>query len=385
MRPERLLHRGFDRLEIAYKAALAPADIDILEAALAEAKARFQPVLVELGPGKVPMHIAEAGLKGGYAFRGDTGPEGELWAFKRGLSRNEWNVRVAVKSLTLATLGLGGVRNRLAEMHERLGLGSPEESIGRVDYAIDYLMPAEFVLNPGHFVSHSKTTKREHACVQQQPAGLPLQQMISHWAGRVVQSITLGKMPGQQVIVYNKRHEVLQHQKPEWFQIWGVDGSDQDLPIWRVEMRAGKKYLKDWNVKTFSDLEDRVGEVLGHTLAAYRHVVPNELEKNISRWPNSKLWKQIARDLSDGLRENFDGSARGRIVTGRRERIHNQYRQLIFGALPGLLVSAGLSVEQAFSLKGDFLRKLAREADGWKGEQFRKKLMNAKKRMRFIR
>src|SRR5262245_55353282 len=82
MRPLKTLYRGFDRLEVAYQGALNPNDLEILEKARKEAERSHESFLAFIGPGQEALHIAETGLKGGYAFRGDTGPEGEVWFFK---------------------------------------------------------------------------------------------------------------------------------------------------------------------------------------------------------------------------------------------------------------------------------------------------------------
>ena len=57
MRPLRTLHKGFDGFDVAFQGALNPDDIDILERARKQAEIQHQPALVDLGPGKVAMHV----------------------------------------------------------------------------------------------------------------------------------------------------------------------------------------------------------------------------------------------------------------------------------------------------------------------------------------
>lgn len=104
--PLRLLHKGFDGLDAAFRGALQPADIDILEAARTQAETENRQVLVKIGPGEVPMHVAGSGAPGGYRYRCDTGFMGATLFFKRGQSRGDWNIRISVKSLPLAIFGI---------------------------------------------------------------------------------------------------------------------------------------------------------------------------------------------------------------------------------------------------------------------------------------
>jgi hypothetical protein len=61
MNPTKVLHKGFDGLDVAFRGALRPKDIEVLEAARKEAERRFEPQLVEIGPKKIAMHVADSG------------------------------------------------------------------------------------------------------------------------------------------------------------------------------------------------------------------------------------------------------------------------------------------------------------------------------------
>ena len=384
MRPLKTLHRGFDKLEMAIKGALLPDDLDILEAGRAEAEKSHHATLVEIGPGKVAMHVAESGMKGGYAFRCDTGPLGELWFFKRGLSRNDWNLRVSVKALALATLGLTAVHKYIGETLAALGVPDPQLSVGRVDYAMDYLMPLEFALNPAHFISHSRSSRAEHA-TSAALTGEPQDELLVHWAARAVKAVTIGKMPGQQVIVYDKRREIIAHGKHEWLQIWDVGEEELDgHAVYRLELRAGKKHLKDWNARNFSQLQAKLGDMFACMMKDIRHVVPSEFEKNPSRWAFSHLWRQATQDLTEGLAENFDGSLRGRIITGSRDQIYLQRKKQILDCVPGALMARWPTVAGGYAKRGDLLRELGKEMDRADKDELAKKLQKAKDRLHFM-
>ena len=91
-----------------------------------------------------------------------------------------------------------------------------------------------FKLNLDRFIAHPRTKKRPHwgeiepASDRNQPSAV--------CRGRRLESVTIGKMPGRQVIVYDKRREAIEQRKLFWFKVWGIDRSDRSAEIWRVEL-----------------------------------------------------------------------------------------------------------------------------------------------------
>ena len=119
-------------------------------------------------------------------------------------------------------------------------------------------------------------------------------------------------MPRRQVIVYDKRLEVIQQKKPAWWKIWNeslrqaglppMDPSDRGLSqVWRVELRAGKTHLKDkWKIRNFFDLEDRLGDLYAATLDEVRYAQPTG-DGNRSRWPEDPIWQTVRSIVRDAL------------------------------------------------------------------------------------
>ncbi|MDO8605587.1 MAG: hypothetical protein Q7R40_03540 [Phaeospirillum sp.] len=68
--------------------------IAVLTAGVDEARETRAAVLVEWNG--EPMHVAESGAPGGYAFICDTGPTGATWFFSRNQKPSNWGIRVAV-------------------------------------------------------------------------------------------------------------------------------------------------------------------------------------------------------------------------------------------------------------------------------------------------
>jgi len=127
-------------------------------------------------------------------------------------------------------------------------------SIGRVDVAVDLRMQG-FRLDRTLFVAHSHCDRDAHLDPKQDEFSV-------HYAGREPSSTTIGKMPGRRIIVYNKRREAIRKRKWHWFDRWGLDWKRDTEAVWRIEVRAGKRHLKDqWRITTFADLEATMADL----------------------------------------------------------------------------------------------------------------------------
>lgn len=300
-----VLYSGFDGLDLAIKAYATPELVEELEAGKAFAS-EYQCDARTVFNGVV-IHIGHMGRRGGYAYQFHTGAEGAIWAIKKPKASDPWGVHVSIRSRALALHGLEKVRHELEATCEKLGFRIPPDgiSIGRVDFAVDILDPT-FSLDPHAFVVHSRTKLKTHT-------DLAVNTAHSH-SGRVT-SVTIGKMPGRQVIVYDKREEVLQKHKHEWPLIWqeaatrlelsSLDMTQRDSSqIWRVELRLGKTALRNrtnirgW-VSFYEELEAEMVR-LSHDVSLH---VPNA-DTNRSRWPLHRLWVTAKDVVEKGLFSN---------------------------------------------------------------------------------
>lgn len=290
-----LIRMGFDGLDISYPLTISEE--------LAE-KMQAGRQVAELGNGErgqfvhngVRMEVAASGARGGYAYRCDSGfggPFGEVWFFKKPTEKkDDWGVRVSCRALRLALDGLAKTRARIEATLAKLGLDyvPGTESIGRVDVACDVLAP-NLVLDRAQFVAPASSRVQEIADSLVQVIGRP---------GRV-ESVTIGKNPQRQVVVYDKRAEVIATGKPYWWPIWDEALAAQGLPsldrtrreasaVWRVEIRAFKRHLKDtWSVTTWGHLREQLRSILHHALCDVRFVTPTD-DTNRARWPDHPLW-----------------------------------------------------------------------------------------------
>lgn len=297
-----LLYRGFDGLDVSFKGQITPQLAQALEGAKTQAQERHSQATLEWNG--IWLGVFESGAQGGYAYKATTGQFGATWFFKRPNPSDPWGVRVSCNSFFLAAQGLGEARSRIYATMAALeiALAPNAESIGRIDYALDFMVLG-FTLDPEHFVMHSNARRTDHI----EPDSLA----VAGRSGRVT-SVTVGKMPGRQVIVYDKRAEVISKGKVGWWEIWDATRAEEGAPplrrdepaanpIWRVEVRAGKKHLKDrWAITTWSDLDSRLGDMLAAALDAVRHSSPVR-DSNRSRWPESPLWQAVRMHSNDDL------------------------------------------------------------------------------------
>ncbi|MEX3014993.1 hypothetical protein [Gymnodinialimonas hymeniacidonis] len=297
-----VLYSGFDGLDLAIKTHAPPRLVEELEAGKAFAS-EYQCDARTVFNG-VKLYIGGSGRRGGYAYTFHTGPEGAIWAVKKPKASDPWGIHVSIRSRALALHGLEKVRQDLEATCDKLGFRITPDgiSVSRVDYAIDILDP-DFTLDPNSFVVHSRMKLKTHA-------DLAEVSIHSH-SGRVT-SVTLGKMPGRQVIVYDKREEVLQKHKHEWPLIWneaakrlGLAPLDttqrENSQVWRVELRLGKTALRNrtsirgW-VSFYEELE---AEMIKLAEDVSLHVPT--ADTNRARWPWHPLWTTVAGATKQGL------------------------------------------------------------------------------------
>ena len=241
-----LIRKGFDGLDISYPLTISDDFAQVLE----ECRAISEQGTGQIGGfniNGVRMQVAESGARGGYRYRCDSGcgsPFGETWFFKQpSASADAWGVRVSCKALPLALDGLTAVRARIEDTLTKLGLDYEPgtESIARVDVACDVLAP-DLAPDRVNFVSHSRSTVKE------------ITDTIIHVSGRSgrVESIMIGKNPNREVVVYDKRAEVMATHKPFWWPIWDDALAAKGLPpldindrrasaVWRVELHGSER------------------------------------------------------------------------------------------------------------------------------------------------
>lgn len=244
---------------------------------------------------------------------------------------------------------------------------------------------------------------------------------VSGKSGRTT-SVTLGKMPNRQVIVYDKRAEVIARSKTYWWAIWNdtlrrkglpllhyntvrremgadvpyvtvpyvgddptyIDATDPNISrVWRVEFRAGKTYLKDtWGIRTWAQLFDKFGDLIRHTGEVVRYTEPNG-DPNRSRWPNHLLWETVVAEMNDDLLEMRSGADPNPMKEVHKESHISLITRQVFGLNITLAALNGVEVEDLPKFFDTTLSGL-KDIVQTEPEDTAKKLQSAKDRYRFV-
>ncbi|OEJ64657.1 hypothetical protein BEN30_00770 [Magnetovibrio blakemorei] len=327
-------------------------------------------------------HIGKTGASGGYAFCFDTGPDGEIWTIKDNPDPREWNIRVSVANAQLAVNGYHETKAALYGRLEAFGAKVIDESISRVDFAVDFVAEG-FTLDVGLVSCHSHSQMLVRGDDQE---GIPLggSEFVVSYANRMSNSVTIGKMPGRQTIIYDKRREVARKVSSHWYALWGFE-KDDCPPIWRVEMRAGKIHLKEWKITTFEDLEVKFAALFGSACQAVRMMKRQpEPGENVTRVPDHALWAILREEVNTALVPYMAKADRKRVVEGRREDIQDMYRNGVMGWCVSYAVAMGNTPEEAAH---EFAQVIADEFSAFASRdpvQFKRKYFAADKRLFFI-
>lgn len=295
------IYHGFDGLEFAIKATIPPK----LDERLSKLKADAQGLDGEryYGFGEASLMVRETGARGGYAYSCREPSTGD-WFFKKPSLTDPWGVRFSASSSAIAILGIEGLRLRCAEVLSALQINAPVEAYrpSRVDFAIDFLAP-DFAVSPDNFVIHSRTGLKSIDVIDEV--------QVNGRSSRTT-SVTVGKMPGRQCIIYDKREEVIVKRKHEWPAIWGramngptappLDLNDRAASqVWRVELRVGKRHLKDvWDINSWASLYEMLPRMLLKMMDDVSYCQPAP-DNNRSRWPNHAIWQAVRHVVASDL------------------------------------------------------------------------------------
>ncbi|NIY79491.1 hypothetical protein HCZ23_08400 [Celeribacter sp. HF31] len=381
----KIVHRGFHRLELSIEANIPPELFEHLDPIREEAEEARKKRLVSYGG--ADFDLLPHGVQG-YRFVLQGGPLNVTWFFKEPNARDSWGIRIVVGSLMLATQGLGYVRTHIANTLERLGVryGPRQVSIGRTDFCVDILAP-EFELTPENFVIHSHTNRADHLT--------PDEHTRSNGNSGRFTSVTVGKTPGRQVIIYDKRLEVTDKRKPIWWDLWNANLNSEGLPsldpkdrsgsqIWRVEVRAGKRIMKDrWGITTWEDFDAKFGDVISEAFEKIRYCEPDPTDTNRARWPNHEIWDVAKLDADEDLTE-----LRSHVGASAVKEVHkaDQIKMILALTLGNCTTLAALEGVESDDLQGymqDMGERLRMEIQA-DPERAANKLSKAKERYRFV-
>lgn len=373
------IYKNFDGLEVSFQGALPERILKQLREAKEEAVKDRNDAAAILGD-SVKVMVAETGLRGGYAFRFDTGLDRETWFVADSTNRSRWNIRVSVKSLALALHGYVGVKQKILELLETLGAKGedndlPLERVSRFDYCIDF-KTTSFELDYKSVVAHSKS-KREFS-------GEDNINSISFVSvGKNLSSARVGVMPNQQLAIYNKTKEIVARSKPYWWKIWGIEKEGFEGQIWRVEVRSGKKELNHWNLRRWNDFERMAGDVASSILNNIRYVTPNPNDSNQSRWPDAEFWIVAKKEIKEDLFQYSCNAKRQEIISDLRKNVDICYKKLISGIITSYTAVAGMDIAELPAVMELIYEELLNDSKQ-NPEKILKKFQKAEKKFQFL-
>lgn len=196
-----------------------------------------------------------------------------------------------------------------------------KEVISRIDFCVDF-ETNNFEIDKNRIVAHSKAKRNYNES-----------NIEYNGTGKVFDSVRIGKMPNKQLAIYNKIKEIKSRNKSYWWNVWNIDKTNYEKQIWRVEARAGKKELRQWNLKTFNDLEEKAGNVILHIFNSIRYVNENNKDTNQSRWKNAKFWDNLIEITKTNLFDYIANANRELILDGYRNELVNTFKQNINGSI----------------------------------------------------
>ena len=135
-----------------------------------------------------------------------------------------------------------------------------------------------------------------------------------------------------------------------WWEIWNCNREADNLPwldpkireksaVWRIELRAGKRHLKNrWGIRTWMDLDEKLGDVYRKMLENIRYTEPLR-DTNRSRWPDHEIWELAKQQLSNDLIEMMCGILPGFTKSVLRSEHIRMLNAQIFGLVTSLAVA----------------------------------------------
>ena len=383
-----ILHAGVDTLDIAFKGAFPVETIEMLEAVRKDAEGQDRELPVKLGPGNVRMMVKSHGQRGGFRFVLTDSPCGAIYSVKASPDPQEWNLFVSVRALRLLTAGYEGTKDWLARTLKDAGFRTVEISVNRIDYALDILAP-DFELDAANFICTGRPKVRSHWSKEQildDDGNVPR----SVLRGRSFESVTIGSMPGRQVIVYDKRRAAIDQQHPYWFDAWGIERDDPGQRVWRVELRAGRDALTKLLAKQaigrpFAAVEQHIRAFLIRASEQVRYTAPQGPQANISRVPPHLLWNTVQSALQDLPVLQAAALPEASVLEGIRRQRAEMAEKQAFGNLINQLVLEGLADADIADNFEDHAKKRALNYLGTlDGDRLRVKLEKARYRAEIL-
>ena len=265
---------GIDTIEISYYLradANSLIDFEALAAKRENLCSKKTRVGTPIKLGTEEFLLQGNGTKRGYPFL----MENECFQVEFG-EFNKPNFFVTYRSKALWHNGLEVLNAQFLFWAQSVGFTPYQpETISRVDYAFDYLIP-DMSFDEDHFYTVAATDKR-------------------YRKRRKVQTMYFGS--GSVLLrIYNKSAEVDSKGDKVWFYpIWGGVTDD----VWRVEWQFRTDRLKQIGIRSLKDLRERQGDLLRNHITNHTSLRIKGVGVDIKDSPTHPLWKDYLSRIEE--------------------------------------------------------------------------------------
>lgn len=226
--------------------------------------------------------------------------------------KTEWNISVRYSAAGLWQYGVDELRQRVTKLllNECYPITEDEKTKGKnwrqissAHIAFDFYSP-KFTeeMRPeiiSRFVCHSSSKKH---------LNFSFSQKGSAW-GRAdyLETVTVGSKKTIEVQLYDKGKEITEVSGKSWmFSVWQQNGylppdSKKAKDVWRLEIRFGKDFLNNRDIKTFEDFDREADKLIAEALFSKR-LTAKSTDPNMRRRPLHQLFA-IAHEKSGAIRK----------------------------------------------------------------------------------
>ena len=364
----KILYSNFDKLQITFKANFSKQHLDLLAEAKKKAQEHTERQLIFLN-GKtkkkkdaepkeptflngVAIHVNESGMQRyKYSFKTE---EGNIYFVNDSTKEGAYNLIIAISSESFMCYGYAESVARVKRNLELWGVEIQREALSRVDYCVDFLVPDDFEIEPENFIKHQNTSLHVYAKTAKIAEELPEEDdtYIAYYGGKI-ETCTVGKMPNKQITIYNKTNEIKKRKKNEWYDVWKVE---EGTRVFRVEIRAGKDYLKDyWNIRSFKNLEEMAGDMFLKLTQTIRYTQQATEKRDYKAL--HPIWAMVREQLQNVFSYSVNGLDNNKLKEVKREEKINLLNKHLEGLGTTLAFFTNASAEKVNQLR-NFIQRV---------------------------
>jgi hypothetical protein len=291
---------GLTRIDLALKVAVPVPLMDRLEHARSRSAELGRPVAILLGDPPIRVHAHPQGTRGGYRYRCSANRGSETWKFRATRSPG-WNCLLEFHNAGRRPLTSWELFLRFGRIRRALRLSPSMTRVSRLDCAAELVMPPGFSPDPTRFSAHARTRLRRqhHALSEAIHSDTPVSAV---WRGRRVRALTVGHLPGREIEMFlipdcreKSSTEQSRRDKREAAEVWRDE-------TWRVEIRLGKKHLREvLKFAEFRSLGVRGDALFRRATSSIRYLADGSIGSNISRHPTHPFWTGLERAVLKSL------------------------------------------------------------------------------------